>query len=59
MSGPEPTSVHSSVPPAAQTPPPGQFLTPELESDCARFIQEVKELALRRAAAVAAESGRL
>jgi hypothetical protein len=33
-------------------------LTPELASDCARFLQEVKDLARRRAEA-AAEPARL
>jgi hypothetical protein len=50
LSGPEQASVHGSVASSAQ-PPPGQFLTPELESDCARFLQEVKDLARRRAEA--------
>lgn len=59
MSGPEQAFVHSSVASSAQAPPPGQFLTPELESDCARFLQEVKDLARRRAEAAAAQPARI
>lgn len=54
MSGPEKASEPGSVVASAQPAPPGHFLTPELESDCARFLSQVKELARRRAEAVAA-----
>ena len=57
MSGPENTHENGSAP-ATQAPPPGHFLTPELESDCARFLEQVKQLARRRAEA-AAEPARL
>jgi hypothetical protein len=59
LSGPEQASVHGSVESSAQPPPPGQFLTPELESDCARFLQEVKDLARRRAEATAVQPTRI
>jgi len=51
LSGPEQVSVQGSVVVPAQPAPPGHFLTPELESDCARFLEEVKKLARRRAQA--------
>jgi len=35
------------------TPPPGHFVSAELESDCARFIEHVRELARKRAEALA------
>jgi hypothetical protein len=50
-------SEHGSSAVSEQAVPPGHFLTPELESDCARFLEQVKELARRRAEA-AAEAGR-
>jgi hypothetical protein len=28
--------------------PPGEFVSPELESECARFLDEVKSLVARR-----------
>ena len=43
--------MQGSVVVPAQPAPPGHFLTPELESDCARFLEEVKKLARRRAQA--------
>jgi hypothetical protein len=59
LTGPEHASAYSPVVlPVCET-PPGHFLTPELESDCARFLLEVKELAKRRAEAAAAEPARL
>jgi hypothetical protein len=33
--------------------PPGHFVSAELESDCARFIEQVRELARKRAEALA------
>jgi hypothetical protein len=33
--------------------PPGHFLSPELESDCARFLEEVRLLVRRRELEVA------
>jgi hypothetical protein len=56
LSGPEQVSAEAYVHATAQQAPPGQFLTPELESDCARFLQEVRDLARRRAEAAAAPS---
>jgi hypothetical protein len=32
----------------ASTPPPGHFLSRELESDCARFLEEVRTLVRHR-----------
>ena len=32
----------------ATTTPPGHFLSPELESDCARFLEDVRTLVRRR-----------
>jgi hypothetical protein len=59
MSGPEQAYAQASVPAAAEPSPPGHFLTPELASDCARFLEEVKDLARRRAEAAAAAPARL
>ena len=28
--------------------PPGQFVTAELQSDCSRFLEEIKEVVRRR-----------
>jgi hypothetical protein len=28
--------------------PPGQFVTDELQSDCSRFLEEIKEVVRRR-----------
>ena len=39
--------------------PPGEFLSHELESDCARFLEHAKQLAERRAEALAAPGARL
>jgi hypothetical protein len=54
LSGPEKAFEHGPVVAPAQPAPPGHFLTPELESDCARFLSQVKELARRRAEELAA-----
>jgi hypothetical protein len=37
--------------------PPGDFLSPELESDCARFLEEVRNLVRRREQVAAAGLG--
>lgn len=53
MNGP----VERERPPAdeqAPTTPPGHFLSHELESDCARFLEDVRMLVRRREQAVAA-----
>jgi hypothetical protein len=39
------------------TPPPGHFLSSELESDCARFLEDVRTLVRRREQAVTAALG--
>jgi hypothetical protein len=40
-------------------PPPGHFLSPELQSDCARFLQEVRTLVQRREEEVGRVGARL
>jgi len=45
LAGPEPGPGRDDGRPA---PPPGEFVSPELESDCARFLDEVKSLVARR-----------
>jgi hypothetical protein len=35
-------------PPRAEERPPGHFVTAELESDCSRFLEEIKEVVRRR-----------
>lgn len=42
---------------AAESGPPGEFLSHELESDCARFLENAKQLALRRAEVLAGPRG--
>jgi hypothetical protein len=59
LSGPEQASLQASALASEQPAPPGHFLTPELASDCARFLEEVKDLARRRAAAAAGEPARI
>ena len=39
---------HPSSSEQAQTAPPGHFLTHDLESDCARFLEDVRSLVRRR-----------
>jgi hypothetical protein len=41
---------HELLPAAEQAPsaPPGHFLSRELESDCARFLEDVRTLVRRR-----------
>jgi hypothetical protein len=41
----------------AQSAPPGHFLSSELESDCARFLEDVRTLVRRREEAGAARLG--
>ena len=36
------------APEQAQSAPPGHFLSDELESDCARFLEDVRTLVRRR-----------
>ncbi|MGH3093650.1 MAG: hypothetical protein ACRDOG_15175 [Gaiellaceae bacterium] len=59
MAGPDEPSAQDAGSPAAQSGPPGEFLSRELESDCARFLEQAKELARRRAEALAAPDARL
>lgn len=54
MAGPEQASERDSERVTASEPaPPGHFVSADHQSDCARFLQQVRELAERRAAAVA------
>jgi hypothetical protein len=46
LAGPE--RVDPRIQGARPAPPPGEFVTPELESECARFLDEVKSLVARR-----------
>jgi hypothetical protein len=51
MAGPR-TAANAEKPrKAPESTPPGHFLSPELASDCARFVAEAKERARRRAEA--------
>ena len=52
LAGPEQPYVQSSDS-AIHSGPPGEFLSRELESDCARFLEHAKALARRRAEALA------
>ena len=47
MSGPV-EREHPSGLNEAQSAPPGHFLSDELESDCARFLEDVRALVRRR-----------
>jgi hypothetical protein len=59
VSGPEYAPAQDSASAAAQYVPPGEFLSNELESDCARFLEHAKELARRRAEVLAEPNARL
>jgi hypothetical protein len=41
----------------ASTAPPGHFLSHELESDCARFLEDVRNLVRQREQAAAGAAG--
>jgi hypothetical protein len=47
---------HQNEADKSATPPPGQFISNDLERETARFIDEVKELAKRRRMRAAEES---
>jgi hypothetical protein len=55
----KPRQIRKSGETAAQTQPmpPGDFLSPDFASDCARFLAEAKERARRRAEAGRREHG--
>jgi hypothetical protein len=55
--GPDEREPQSAAQEALQ-PPPGHFLSRELESDCARFLEDVRTLVRRREQEVARFSGR-
>jgi hypothetical protein len=59
LPGPEHASAPDSAAAAAQPAPPGEFLSDELESDCARFLEHAKELARRRAEVLGEADARL
>jgi hypothetical protein len=51
MAGPEdPRNAANPPNPPSFPPPPGEFLTPELESDTARFLDELRQSISRREA---------
>lgn len=52
VAGPENPKPESSHVPAPE-PPPGHFLSPELETDCARFLEDMRALVRRREQEVA------
>lgn len=52
MAGPEERELQAVSEEASQ-PPPGHFLSRELESDCARFLEDVRTLVRRREQEVA------
>ncbi|MGH2637079.1 MAG: hypothetical protein ACRDNI_06905 [Gaiellaceae bacterium] len=47
MSGPHELEPQQAAD-QAQSAPPGHFLSVELESDCARFLEDVRNLVRRR-----------
>jgi hypothetical protein len=53
VTAPEPAQERDLRDEGAGTAPPGHFVSAELESDCARFIEQARELARKRAQAVA------
>ncbi|HSK16881.1 MAG TPA: hypothetical protein VK915_12035 [Gaiellaceae bacterium] len=57
MVGPE-DREHAAAPEEAAPSPPGAFLSRELESDCARFLEDVRNLVRRREQEVARTTGR-
>ena len=58
MSGPDESQrVHASE--QVNPTPPGHFLSDQLESDCARFLEDVRMLVRRREQDLARAGGRL
>jgi hypothetical protein len=53
VTGPEPAYDAESGADVDGMTPPGHFVSEELQSDCARFIEQVRELARTRAQALA------
>jgi hypothetical protein len=51
MAGPRTAAKAEKPRKGVESTPPGHFLSPELASDCARFVAEAKERARRRAEA--------
>jgi hypothetical protein len=56
--GPE-DSQHSPAQEPVSTAPPGHFLSDELESDCVRFLEDVRNLVRRREQDLARAGARL
>jgi hypothetical protein len=52
-------SQHSPAQEQVTTAPPGHFLSDELESDCARFLEDVRNLVRRREQDLARAGARL
>ena len=58
MAGPDETQrVHAQE--QANPAPPGHFLSDQLESDCARFLEDVRNLVRRREQDLARAGARL
>jgi hypothetical protein len=57
MAGPEKADEQGKHDHQPRSGPPGDFLSADFESDCARFIDEAKERARRRAEAGRRELG--
>jgi hypothetical protein len=58
MVGPkEQKSAASTANQSASSPPPGHFLTSDLQSDTARFLAELREAIRRREAGIKARLG--
>ena len=56
--GPD-SSQHFPAQEQVSTAPPGHFLSDELESDCARFLEDVRNLVRRREQDLARAGARL
>ncbi|HEU4450516.1 MAG TPA: hypothetical protein VFR63_11135 [Gaiellaceae bacterium] len=59
MAGPDEREYLQAAADGAQVPPPGHFLSAELESDCARFLEDVRTLVRRREQEAVRSSQRL
>jgi hypothetical protein len=58
MAGPD-ESTRSHTQEQVTTAPPGHFLSDQLESDCARFLEDVRNLVRRREQDLARAGARL
>lgn len=57
MTGPNTAPTSETSAPESPEAPPGHFLSDQLASDCARFLEEARALARRRAEATAKSPG--